>query len=233
VLVSVIIPALNEAEHIRAVVEAARRDYTPTQVEVVVVDGGSHDGTPERVPAGVKLIRAPRGRAAQMNSGAAASQGEILLFCHADSRLPAAWREAVVHALSRPGVSGGSFQIRLSPARGVLHLLNRLSFSANWRIMVGDQAQFMARRTFEQVGGFPDVPLLEDLEMSRALHGAGRLVRIPLRVVTSSRRFLERGPLCQFGLDVVCVFRYLYLGASPEELAGLYVSSREEVRSGS
>jgi hypothetical protein len=163
-----------------------------------------------------------------MNSGAAASQGEILLFCHADSRLPAAWREAVVHALSRPGVSGGSFQIRLSPARGVLHLLNRLSFPANWRIMVGDQAQFMARHTFEQVGGFPDVLLLEDLEMSRALHGAGRLVRIPLRVVTSSRRFLERGPLRQFGLDVVCVFRYLYLGASAEELAGLYVSSREE-----
>jgi rSAM/selenodomain-associated transferase 2 len=227
VLVSVIIPALNEAESIRAAIASARRDYTSHQVEIIVVDGGSDDGTPERVPAGVKLIHAPCGRAVQMNRGAAASRGEILLFCHADSQLPAGWWEAVVLALSRPGVSGGSFQIRLSPARGILHLLNRLSFPPNWRIMVGDQAQFMARHTFEQVGGFPDMPLLEDLEMSRALGQAGRLVRIPLRVVTSSRRFLERGPLRQFCLDVACVFRYLYLGASAGELAGLYVSSRE------
>jgi rSAM/selenodomain-associated transferase 2 len=227
VLVSVIMPALNEAEHIQTAIAAARREYTPAQVEIIVVDGGSHDGTPERVPPGVTLVVSPPGRALQMNRGAAASRGEVLIFCHADSQLPAGWREAVLHALGQPGVSGGSFHLRLSPARGVLHLINRLRYPANWRIMLGDQAQFMTHHTFEQVGGFPDMPLLEDLEMSRALHRAGRLVRIPLRVVTSSRRFLERGPLRQFCLDVACVVRYLYLGASAEEIAALYVSSRE------
>jgi rSAM/selenodomain-associated transferase 2 len=227
VLVSVIMPALNEAEHIQAAIAAARRGYTPAQVEIIVVDGGSHDGTPDRVPPGVTLVVSPPGRALQMNRGAAASRGEVLIFCHADSQLPAGWREAVLHALSQPGVSGGSFHLRLSPARGVLHLINRLRYPANWRIMLGDQAQFMTRHTFEQVGGFPDMPLLEDLEMSRTLHQAGRLVRVPLRVVTSSRRFLERGPLRQLCLDVACVVRYLYLGASAEEIASLYVSSRD------
>ena len=227
VLVSVIIPALNEAQHIRQTVAAARRDYTPDQVEVIVVDGGSTDGTPDLVPPDVTLMRSPRGRAVQMNRGAAASRGEILVFCHADSQLPAGWREAVVEALSRPGVSGGGFQVAILPAREILHLLNRLRLPADWRSMFGDQAEFMARATFDQVGGFPEIPLMEDLEMSRKLHEAGQLVRIPLRVTTSSRRFLERGPLRQWLLDVWCVIRYLYLGTPPEEIARLYTSSRE------
>jgi rSAM/selenodomain-associated transferase 2 len=228
VLVSVIIPALNEAENIQQTVTAAQRDYTPDEVEIIVVDGGSEDGTLEMVPSDVSLIRSPPGRAVQMNRGAAASNGEILVFCHADSQLPVGWRKAVTQALSRPGVSGGTFQIRLWPAQGILHLLNLPRYPANWRIMYGDQAQFMSRHTFEQVGGFPQIPLMEDLEMSRALHQVGRLVRIPLRVASSSRRFLERGPLRQFWLDVVCVIRYLYLGATAEEVASIYISSRED-----
>jgi rSAM/selenodomain-associated transferase 2 len=227
VLVSVIIPALNEAENIQQAVTAARRDYTPDEVEIIVVDGGSEDSTLDMVPSDVSLIRSPPGRAVQMNRGAAASRGEILVFCHADSQLPVGWRKAVTQALSHPGVSGGTFQIRLWPARGILHLLNLPRYPANWRIMYGDQAQFMSRHTFEQVGGFPQIPLMEDLEMSRALQRAGQLVRIPLRVVSSSRRFLERGPLRQFWLDVVCVIRYLYLGATAEEVASIYISSRE------
>jgi rSAM/selenodomain-associated transferase 2 len=198
VLVSVIIPALNEAENIQQAVTAARQDYTPDEVEIIVVDGGSEDSTLDMVPSDVSLIRSPPGRAVQMNRGAAASRGEILVFCHADSQLPVGWRKAVTQALSHPGVSGGTFQIRLWPARGILHLLNLPRYPANWRIMYGDQAQFMSRHTFEQVSGFPQIPLMEDLEMSRALHRAGQLVRIPLRIVSSSRRFLERGPLRQF-----------------------------------
>ena len=136
-LVSVIIPALNEAGNIRQAVAAARRDYTPAEVEVIVVDGGSTDGTPDVVPPGVTLVRSPRGRAVQMNRGAAASHGEILVFCHADSQLPAGWREAVIEALSRPGVSGGTFQTLALPERGlILYLRNRIRFPANWDISV-------------------------------------------------------------------------------------------------
>ncbi len=165
-----------------------------------------------------------------MNHGAAASRGGILVFCHADSQLPAGWREAVVEALSRPGVSGGSFQVTIRPARGILHLLNRLRLPADWRVMFGDQAQFMSRGAFYRVGGFPEIPLMEDLEMSRKLRQAGRLVRVALRVTTSSRRFLERGPLRQWLLDVRYVIQYLYLGAAPEQIARLYTSSREAAR---
>lgn len=227
-LASVVIPALNEANNIQQTITAARRDYTPDEVEIIVVDGGSSDGTPDMVPPDVTLIRSPRGRAVQMNRGAAASHGEILVFCHADSQLPVGWREAVVGALSDSGVSGGTFQTLALPERGmILYIRNRLSFPANWKIMFGDQAQFMSRATFERVGGFQEIPLMEDVEMSRVLHREGNLVRIPARVITSSRRSLERGPLRQWLLNIWAMFRYLYLGATPEQIAQGYRSSRE------
>jgi rSAM/selenodomain-associated transferase 2 len=227
-LVSVIIPALNEAEGIRQTIAAARQDYADDQVEIILADGGSTDGTPGLVPPDVAVVRAPRGRAVQMNHGAAASNGDLLVFCHADSQLPAGWREAVIEALSRPGVSGGTFQTLILPARGILHIRNHIRFPANWRIMFGDQVQFMSRATFDQVGGFPEIPLMEDVEMSRALHEAGKLVRIPLRATTSSRRFLERGAIRQALTNALNMFRYLYLGATPEDIVCVYRSSREE-----
>jgi hypothetical protein len=157
-----------------------------------------------------------------MNQGTAVARGEVFVFCHADSRLPPGWRQPVIEVLGRPGVSGGSFGIRLQPARGVLRLLNLLRYPADWRLMYGDQAQFMTRKTFRQVGGFPEIPIMEDLEMMRSLHRQGQLVRIPLRVTSSSRRFLERGPLRQLWLDVRLVVRYLALNAEPEEIARDY-----------
>lgn len=228
-LVSVIIPALNEAENIGRTIDAARRGYPPQAVEVVVADGGSSDGTPERVPPDVRLVHAPHGRAIQMNHGAAAGRGAILLFCHADTLLPAGWYEAVTEALAHPGVSGGCFHVHLSPARGpVLRLLNRLRYPANWRLIYGDQALFTTRAAFDRVGGFPEVPLMEGMEMARALRRQGRLVRLPLRVTTSSRRFLELGPARQAWLNVRCLVGYLYLGMTLEEVARMYrISSRE------
>lgn len=186
------------------------------------MDGGSSDGTPDLVPKDELLMQSPPGRAVQMNRGASVARGRVLVFCHADSRLPAGWRQPVIDALSRPGVSGGSFAVRLLPARGILHLLNLPRYPADWRLMYGDQAQFMMGQTFQRVGGFPEIPIMEDLEMMRSLNRVGRLVRIPLRVTSSSRRFLERGPLRQFWLDVRLVLRYLILGAAPEEVARIY-----------
>lgn len=227
-LISIIIPTLNEQETIAACIRAARRDYTPDDVEIVVADGGSQDETVTRVPAGITTVHAPRGRASQMNRGAAAAGGEVLVFCHADTRLPEGWREAVIETLQTPGVSGGAFQITYQPARGILHLINRLTFRGNWQAVHGDRAQFMTRETFEDIGGFPEIPLMEDVEMARALHTRGTIKLIPKRVTSSSRRYLERGPLRQYALSIYLMARYLYVGATPEEIARIYRSSREE-----
>ena len=232
-LVSVVIPVLNEASHIGLTLAAARRDYGPDEVELIVIDGGSDDETAGRVPSDVRLLHAPRGRAVQMNRGAAAAHGDVLLFCHGDTQLPPGWREVLLGALSRPGTAGGTFSIRFMPARGVLYLCNRLPVPADWRLMYGDQAQFMARYNFVAVGGYAEIPLMEDVEMMRRLRRRGRLVRLPLRVTTSSRRFIERGPLRQLWLDITLVFRYLYLGASPSTLAhDYYITRRDRVGHG-
>jgi rSAM/selenodomain-associated transferase 2 len=229
-LVSVVIPALNEAEAIAACVEAARDVYSEQEVEIVVADGGSSDGTQELIPPGVTVVEAPRGRGVQMNCGAARTRGEILLFCHADTRLPKGWREAVIEVLNEPGVSGGGFQRIFEPARGFVHVINRIKIRDNWRLLHGDRAQFMSRAIFEAIGGFPEVPLMEDVEMGRLLHRQGRIriVPLPLQVVSSSRRLLERGPLRQYCLTGWYRFRYFYLGATPEDIARVYRSSREE-----
>ena len=228
-LVSVIIPALNEAENIRACLAAARWDYPPDAVEIIVVDGGSTDGTSGLIPAGATLIRGSRGRAVQLNRGAAAAHGAVFVFCHADSRLPAGWREAVYETLSRPGIVGGTFQTLILPANWLFKFRNRWVLPTRWQIMFGDQTQFMRRETFIQVGGYPEIPLMEDVEMMRALHRLGRLARVSpqVRVTTSARRFAERGVLRQVLLNTWNMTRYLYFGATPEQIARSYRSSRE------
>jgi rSAM/selenodomain-associated transferase 2 len=221
-LVSVIIPTINEEAFIQDTVKAVRQDYDQDQVEIVVVDGGSRDQTLSLIPADASLIESSPGRAAQMNQGAQFASGELLVFCHADCILPAGWLEAVIEALEKPGVSGGTFQLSILPEKGVLKLRNRINYPANWRMMYGDQVQFMKRSTFDTVGGFPDLPIMEDLEMSRSLHKFGRLVRIPLRVRTSSRRFSGDQPRRQWLLSIKCVILYLYFGKTAEQIKHIY-----------
>ncbi len=226
-LVSVIIPTWNEEAHIEPCLSSAMRAYSTDDVEIVVADGSSADGTLDRLPKRVKVVHASRGRASQMNAGARASHGQALVFCHADTLLPERWREEVLAALMLPGVAGGAFQAELHPEVGLLRLFNRIPKPAHWATMFGDQAQFMSRAAFERVGGFQSLPLMEDLEMSRALRRIGRLIRVRARVLTSSRRFLERGVLRQSLQDAWLLLAYLFLGLSVQEAAQRYVSSRE------
>ncbi|MFC2095671.1 hypothetical protein ACFLSW_04460 [Candidatus Bipolaricaulota bacterium] len=163
-----------------------------------------------------------------MNQGANVSSAEVLVFCHGDTLLPLGWCEAVLQALDKPGVSCGCFRLRLDPPRGILRLVNRLPFPRNWRFVFGDQVQFMPRELFEAVGGVPDIPLMEDVELSRRLARRGRIVRVKLIAVTSSRRFLERGPLKQLLVDLVCWSRYVFLRARPEDLLRLYARQERD-----
>lgn len=227
-LVSVVIPTLNEAANILECVAAAWNGYGSDDVEIVVVDGGSSDATAALVPADVRLLHSERGRGLQMNVGASTSRGDLLVFCHADSRLPAGWREAVVETLAHPGVIAGAFQPLILPEWGLLRLVNRLRLPAHSMLFFGDQAMFMSREAFERVGGFPPIPLIEDVRMARALDPLGRLVRVPLRVITSSRRFRERGFVRQTLHNIWMTIGHVYLGASPEKMARWYSSSRNQ-----
>jgi rSAM/selenodomain-associated transferase 2 len=226
-LISVIIPTLNEAENIPAAIDAAQRDYSPAEVEIILVDGGSTDGTLDRVPASVRVIETRPNRAYQMNKGAEASQGAILLFCHGDTQLPQNWREAVLQALEDPWVSGGAFQSRLEPENAFLKWANRVKLPQDWRFMYGDQCLFLRRSVFISLGGYPILPLMEDVELVRGMARQGKLARINLRVITESRRMLEKGAIKQLLGNAWRMIRYLYLGATPQEIADTYRSSRE------
>ncbi len=169
----------------------------PGSFEVIVVDGGSGDASRDiaRARAGVRLLEAPRGRALQMNAGAAAAAGDLLLFLHADTRLPAGALVALDAAQRRDGWQAGAFRHRFAPADWRLKLV---SWGNNWRcrrsrVYFGDQAIFVRRELFERLGGFPVVPMLEDVIFCERLRGVTRAVLLPATVTTDARRFLHHG----------------------------------------
>ena len=222
---SVIIPALDEAAQIAAAIASAR---AASVGEVIVVDGGSGDATVESARvAGATVITAARGRARQMNAGAAAATGEVLLFLHADTRLPPGFDAAVDAALADPAVVGGRFDLRLEPGSPFLDLTAAL---INLRsrltgIATGDQALFVRRAVFEAMGGFEDIPLMEDVAFTRALKDRGRVARLRARVTTSARRWQRDGPLRTVLL--MWWLRFLYWrGVPPAELKRRYADTR-------
>jgi rSAM/selenodomain-associated transferase 2 len=180
----------------------------PGPVDVLVVDGGSADGTAEAartaLPA-ARVIAAPRGRARQMNAGAGRATGDVLLFLHADTRLPAGALDAVRAALADPAAVAGCFRTTFDadgPASGPLgRRLMRLWEARLWmrwhRFAFGDRALFVRRAAFEAVGGFPDQPIFEDLDAVRALRRRGRFVFLDAAVTTSARRYRRHGALGQ------------------------------------
>lgn len=219
---SLIVPVLNEAAGITATLHA----LVPLRArghELIVADGGSDDGTPA-LCAGLAdaVIDAPRGRARQMNAGAASARGEVLLFLHADTRLPADAEAAITQALGA-GAEWGRFDVQIEGRSAMLPIVATLmNARSRWSgIATGDQAIFVRRSAYDAIGGFPDQPLMEDIELSRRLRARARPACLRAQVVTSGRRWDSRGAWRTIVLMWTLRLRY-WLGASPEALAKAY-----------
>ncbi len=221
-MLSIVIPVLDEA----AMIAQALRRLQPLRArgaEVIVVDGGSRDATLELArPLTDQVAVAPRGRASQMNAGAALAQGDPLLFLHADTILPDDADGRIAAALAN-GACWGRFDVRID---GRQPLLAVVAWSMNLRsrltgIATGDQAMFVRRDAFADAGTFADIPLMEDIALSRALKRLGRPACLRARVVTSDRRWRQRGVLRTILLMWRLRLAY-FLGADPAELAVRY-----------
>ncbi|HEY5931655.1 MAG TPA: TIGR04283 family arsenosugar biosynthesis glycosyltransferase [Nitrospira sp.] len=228
--ISVIIPTLNEEKSLPRTLACLS---AAALTEIIIVDGGSTDGTLSLAQefcartANARIITAPRGRARQMNEGAKAGQGDILLFLHADTQLPAQAGRIVESALAKHTAVGGRFNVRFdSPSawgRIISFFMNRRSRLTG--IATGDQALFVRRQVFELLGGFSEIPLMEDIEFSARLQQAGRTVALRDIVITSFRRWDTQGPLRTVLL--MWTMRFLYwIGVSPHQLARVYRSVR-------
>ncbi|HYC47477.1 MAG TPA: TIGR04283 family arsenosugar biosynthesis glycosyltransferase [Burkholderiales bacterium] len=224
---SIIVPCLNEAESIEYALDALA-PLRARSAEVIVVDGGSADGTPDIAERGADLVvRSERGRAIQMNRGAACARGEILLFLHADTRLPQQADALVIDGLARTGRAWGRFDVRLA---GTHLLFPVIGAAMNVRsrltgIATGDQAIFVERTLFQRVGGYPPIGLMEDLALSAMLKKHGPPLCLQAKVDTSARRWEKHGVVRTMVL--MWRLRLAYrLGANPDELAMRYAPHR-------
>jgi rSAM/selenodomain-associated transferase 2 len=219
--ISIVIPVLNEAIAIRAVL--AQVVDTPN-VEAIVVDGGSEDDTVAIAQTtGVKVISSTAGRARQMNAGAAVATGDILLFLHADTQLPPNFDCLVRQALQKPGTVAGAFELRINAQLGGVRLIERM---VNWRsrflsMPYGDQAIFLKTSVFAELGGFPDLPIMEDFELMRRLKRLGRITLVSAPVITSGRRWQKLGVVKTTLINQLVIAGY-FLGVPPAELLRWY-----------
>jgi rSAM/selenodomain-associated transferase 2 len=218
---TIVLPVLNEA----AIIVAALRALAPLRArgaEIIVADGYSRDGTAQLAkPFADRVITVPRGRGAPMNAGAALGTGDALLFLHADTALPDNADRLIDAALARR--AWGRFDLRIAGRHPFLAVVARM---INWRsrltgIATGDQAIFVSRKAFKAVGGFPDLPLMEDIAISRRLKRLCRPYCIATPAVTSGRRWEQNGVIRTILLMWRLRLGY-YLGVEPELLARLY-----------
>jgi rSAM/selenodomain-associated transferase 2 len=220
---SIIMPVLDEATEIEAAL-AALAPFRARDVEVIVADGGSGDDTLALArPLADRVLSAPRGRAEQMNAGAAVATGDVLLFLHADTRLPDGADRLVLDALARSGGAWGRFDVRIDG--GAVFALISAFMNARSRltgIATGDQAMFVSRVALESVGGFPPIALMEDVALSARLKRVSRPMCFTARVTTSARRWRKHGTLYTIVLMWRLRLRFFF-GADPEKLAKIYV----------
>ena len=217
--VAAVIPALNEQQWIGASIDAARASGID---EVIVADGGSYDETVVIAEAhGARVITGEAMRARQLNRGAEAATSDALVFVHADTLLPLGAARAIGEALRGHGFGGFRLKFaeadpRLRVAETMINLRTAITKSP-W----GDQAQFISRKRFLRNGGFREIPIMEDYEIAVRMKRSGSTVIVPLHVLTSGRRFLEKGVWKTAAINWRIIASYR-LGAAPEELAKLY-----------
>lgn len=218
--ISVIIPTLNEQPLISAAIESVRRSL-PT-AEIIVADGGSDDRTvAEAASAGARIVRSAKGRGPQCVAGASAAAGEWLLFLHADTSLPLHAAAVLGDFFARPDAQVATFRLRFDEAGWFLWSCAWLSRIDSVFTRFGDQGIVIRRTFYDSLGGFPDWPLFEDVELLRRARRVTRVWSLPANVTTSARRFRRRGPVRQQLQNASLLLRFL-LGTSPESLAATY-----------
>lgn len=226
---SVIIPALNEAESIKRAIESS---LALSPHEIIVADGGSTDDTVTIArQLDCRVIEAPRGRALQQNAGTSASTGDVFLFLHADSWLVPEARQQIERTLASPKIPGGAFRHRID-AKGLLFRLVEAGDSlrvCSTRIAYGDQGIFLRREVFEALGGFPNVRLMEDVRLMKSMRDHGRLALLPGPLHVSPRRWKKHGAIRQT-LRNWCLLTAEHLGVHPDRLADLYVPHSNPVK---
>jgi len=222
-MLSIIVPCLNEADGIAGTLSALA-PLRARGVEVIVADGGSRDGTVERAAPHVDaVISAPRGRAVQMNAGAARARGEILLFLHADTLLPGSADSLIAEGLKRTRRGWGRFDVTIAGRHPLLRVVERLMNlrSRLTGIATGDQAIFVTRSMFTAAGGYPEIALMEDIALSKRLKAYGPPLCLRHRLTTSGRRWEKHGVLS----TILRMWRLrlgYWLGIDPAKLAVRY-----------
>lgn len=219
--ISVIIPTLNEARYLPGTLTRLSKFEL---VETIVADGGSTDETVKIAKSfSANVLDCLRGRARQMNEGARSAAGDILLFLHADTILPETWDQKIRAALAEKNVCGGAFSLKIEGDSLRLRLLEALANFRSHRFLMpyGDQALFVRSATFREIGGFPDMPIMEDFEFMRLLRKRYKIRILPERVVTSGRRWKRLGIFRATAINQAIIIGY-YGGISPDKLARFY-----------
>lgn len=217
---SVIIPTLNEAARVRRTIRHVRELYPA--VEIIVVDGGSGDGTVEQsLREGAKVVESCCGRGNQCNAGARQASGEILLFLHADTSLPNRAFDLLTRCFNNPQTQIGTFRLKFDRDKWILGVYAYFSCFDSIFTRFGDQCIVVRRAFFEEIGGFPEWPLFEDVHFLRRARKHTRIVSFPSAVSTSARRFIKIGIIRTQLINGWLILKYL-CGVSPEKLAEQY-----------
>jgi rSAM/selenodomain-associated transferase 2/rSAM/selenodomain-associated transferase 1 len=226
-LVSVVIPVWRDENALATVLETLHSTSNAETIVASVLGEDSRRQSTHKQQTAIRWISAPRGRACQMNAGASVARGRWLLFLHADSRLPTEWLEVIAHADGCPDIAAGSFRLTLNSrdwrAR-VIEVGVRLRV-ALFGLPYGDQALFVRRQVFDNIGGYRDLPLMEDIDLMRRLRTAGRLHHSRAAVITGASRWERDGWVRRSAQNVFLATRFL-LGASPAQLAQAYFNRK-------